>query len=439
MRPAVTGGPLGIGITPLVTMRDRLSASRRIGLTTLAVTALAVGVLFLFFKSAEQPQPTPSEVFLDSHWAQPIEPQGASPDSTAALVASLAPRDCGSCHPRQFDDWQSSNHARSMGKGLLWQLPLLGQDAGNRCLGCHAPLAEQKALQAQRIGWSHAPEFPPPGYVAEDLDQQGLVCAACHLRGHQVFGPPARSRTTPVPSVHVELTRHKAFEESEFCAPCHQFPDDGPQVNGKLQENTYQQWLNSPAAKKGEQCQNCHMPDRRHLWRGIHDPEMVRRAMTLNLELTPTEDGNRVLQATLANVGAGHHLPTYMVPKLLLNVELLQAADQPIQLAKKVIGWYVETDLRTERFDTRIPAGEQLTLSIPLRKITLPENGRLRVSLDVHPREHYERMFRDVVGNKNVSQETKLQVREVLDDAISAHYRLITQYIDLNQSRLYAK
>ena len=32
-------------------------------------------------------------------------------------------------------------------------------------------------------------------------------------------------------------------------------------------------------AREGRACQACHMPERRHLWRGIHDPEMVKRAL----------------------------------------------------------------------------------------------------------------------------------------------------------------
>ena len=42
---------------------------------------------------------------------------------------------------------------------------LMNQDQGNRCLRCHAPLAEQKALLALELGWPNAPKQPPPDYV----------------------------------------------------------------------------------------------------------------------------------------------------------------------------------------------------------------------------------------------------------------------------------
>ncbi|MBA7466455.1 hypothetical protein ES707_01639 [subsurface metagenome] len=45
-------------------------------------------------------------------------------------------------------------------------------------------------------------------------------------------------------------------------------------------ENTLVEWEQSPAARNGMTCQSCHMPQRRHLWRGIHDPDMVRSGLT---------------------------------------------------------------------------------------------------------------------------------------------------------------
>ncbi len=64
------------------------------------------------------------------------------------------------------------------------------------------------------------------------------------------------------------------FWKSDFCAVCHQFSPDQA-INGKLLENTVEGWRQSPQAAAGQTCQSCHMPSRRHLWRGIHDPDMV--------------------------------------------------------------------------------------------------------------------------------------------------------------------
>ena len=94
------------------------------------------------------------------------------------------------------------------------------------------------------------------------------MCAGTSASGRRRGGEVAED------GPHGGFTVSKAFEDSRFCAHCHQFPDDGPRIAGKLQEDTYQQWLASDYARQdaGKQtCQSCHMPDRKHLWRGIHD------------------------------------------------------------------------------------------------------------------------------------------------------------------------
>ena len=42
-----------------------------------------------------------------------------------------------------------------------------------------------------------------------------------------------------------------------------------------------------PQASRQVTCQTCHMPDRRHLWRGIHDPAMVAAASRRGSRATP--------------------------------------------------------------------------------------------------------------------------------------------------------
>jgi hypothetical protein len=50
---------------------------------------------------------------------------------------------------------------------------------------------------------------------------------------------------------------------------------------------------------------------RQHLWRGGHDPEMVKNALTIDFteEQRPRQD-SRVFQLTLTNTGAAHYVPT---------------------------------------------------------------------------------------------------------------------------------
>ena len=275
------------------------------------------------------------EQFLERHWRMPIPPQGPAPASFAPLERSLAPRDCGACHPVQYEDWRESIHARSMGPGIAGQLVELARrdPAGARaCLVCHAPLTEQSPVTRGAAGLEANPAFDPA------LQQEGVVCATCHVRGHQRFGPPPRAdaqglRVPRAQLPHNGATYTGAYERAEFCAACHQFGPRGPTLNGKPLENTYEEWRTSPAARRGLACQHCHMPDRRHRWRGIHDPEMVKSGVrvTLALDRARYRPGQRVrATVTVASVNVGHYFPTYVTPQVLVRAVLLGADGQPI-------------------------------------------------------------------------------------------------------------
>ena len=194
--------------------------------------------------------------FLVRHWRQPLASQGPPPGRFSALEASLAPEACGACHPAQLADWRTSLHSRSMGPGVAGQLvEMLESDPGSAlsCFTCHAPLAEQ----APRVA-DGARARANPVYDAA-LGARGLVCAGCHVRAHQRFGPPRRdgslTPTAPLETLpHNGVTRTPAFLRSEFCQSCHQFTPDGFALNGKLLENTYREWKASRFAREGVQC-----------------------------------------------------------------------------------------------------------------------------------------------------------------------------------------
>src|SRR5213083_1308508 len=221
--------------------------------------------------------------FLDRHWRRPLAPQGPAPARFSPLEASLQPEACGTCHPAQLADWKTSLHSGSMGPGVAGQLlEMLESEPGSAlsCFTCHAPLAEQAPLLADGARARANPVYDTA------LGAKGLVCAGCHVRGHARFGPPRRdgslAPTAPRETLpHNGVTRTPAFLSSEFCQSCHQFTPDGFALNGKLLENTYNEWKASRFARAGVQCQDCHMPDRRHLWRGIHDADMVRSGLSI--------------------------------------------------------------------------------------------------------------------------------------------------------------
>jgi hypothetical protein len=370
--------------------------------------------------------------FLIRHWPAVLPPQGNPPASFSALEASLAPQSCGTCHAAQYAQWKTSLHAHTMGPGIQWQLQLMSQQQGNKCLRCHAPLAEQKALVALQQHWPNRPTRKPPSWVPKDLADDGLVCAGCHVRHHQRFGPPPRKKI-PGKLPHGGFTASKAFQDSRFCAACHQHQekDNPPRINGKLLVDTWEQWQKSPQARKGVQCQNCHMPDRQHLWRGIHDAKMTRSAVDVNMVVKRTAANTVNIKTTVHNIGAGHYFPTYMVPKVTLIFSLRQRDTGVVrEFYRYVIGWKVNTELTKEQFDTRIPAGESRVLNLPL---SLPEADapwEIDLVINVDPDEHYERTFGKSLKEHadQLPAATLKELRRALSEDRARRYRLLEMH-----------
>lgn len=401
---------------------------------------LAAAVALIGGGCSRPPPPPSVGAFLHQHWPESLPAQGPPPAGFSALEGSLGPQSCGQCHPDQWQAWQASLHSRSVGPGLRWQLRLMDQAQGNRCLRCHAPLAEQKALVARELGWPARAEGGPPAYVPPDLARQGLVCAGCHVRGHRRFGPgPAPSGPAASGAVaaaapvadgrpHGGAESHEAFSDSRFCAACHQFPADGPRVAGKLQEDTLEQWKASPQAAQQQSCQSCHMPGRRHLWRGIHDAEMTRQAIDVGLQLLPpaSPGGPHKAVAVVRNVGAGHHFPTYMVPKVELHFTHVGADGRREPLGVQTIGWQVDTALKQEIADTRIPAGGERRFEQAFHA-PAAGGGSLELRLRVRPGEHYERTFLESLGHAGRMPAAAVEeLRASLRAIKAAEYDLLT-------------
>jgi hypothetical protein len=337
-------------------------------------------------------------------WQTPIPLQGAPPPTFSPLEASINPESCGTCHQQQYADWKTSLHAQSMGPGVSGQTQnLIQQDPATAllCYSCHAPLSEQAEKLEERGGFLANARFD------RTLQRQGLTCAGCHVRQHERFGPTYRegSAAASVPREklpHRGATTTPAFQRAEFCRSCHQFDEDGYALNGKLLENTYNEWKESPYAKAGMQCQNCHLPDRRHLWRGIHDPEQVRHGLTIKLttskkRYSPGETADAIL--TIENSGVGHYFPTYVTPKVFVRAELFDANGRAVAESREeaIIGREVTLDLSQELYDTRIPPKQTFTFRYrwPVRG----EDWKLKVDVTVHPDHFYERFFQSVLKN----------------------------------------
>jgi Cytochrome c554 and c-prime len=281
---------------------------------------------------------------MGTYWRLPVPAQGAPPPGRAPPLDRLDAETCGLCHAAQLADWRGSLHAAAVSAGLLGQLPAYDQATIEDCLNCHAPREEQQ------LPWSE--DEPRPSSAVGGVD-----CAACHVREWVHHGPRTETATP-----HGEVLGLTLFREAAFCAPCHQFDETGLAVNGKPLENTYDEWRASSFAAAGVTCQHCHMPGGRHTFRGVHDRNMTRAA----LSVSAVRQEHRVV-VTARNVGAGHYLPTYVTPRITLRIEGGQASGlrQAEHRIERRMAWTPEDGWR-ELSDTRLPPGEAVSLALTL-------------------------------------------------------------------------
>lgn len=362
--------------------------------------------------------------FLDCYWQRPLAPQGTAPSQFTPLETALDPASCGACHVQQFRDWSGARHANAMGPGVLGQL--LNMDAQARdeqqtCVRCHAPLAEQADSLATALASRNAD-------AGTGLHAQGLICAACHVRGNRHFGPARRDGSVPKAGdslPHGGWQARAAFADSRFCASCHQFDADGYALNGKLLENTYMEWKASPYAGEGRPCQSCHMPDRRHLWRGIHDPQMVRSGVSIGMVPPRIERGIVHAALTVRNTGTGHNFPTYVTPRVLIEIMQEDGGGHVIEGTRReyVIARQVPLDLSREIADTRLAPGAQALLDYALPRRRGATTLLYRVT--VEPDAYYTGFYRSLIAAGAGRGEA--MIRRALAESIASRYTLFEE------------
>ena len=387
-------------------MRRTLPRFSRRSAVPLALAILVAAVMMLAAISAR----TQGHGFDPSgFWRAPLASQGKLPPDWTSLERSLAPEDCGQCHADQLQQWRTSRHAQAFSPGLVGQLLTFDAADTAECMRCHAPLAEQHAAfeAARTVGLAHRPE-------QQGLASAGNGCGGCHVRHHRRFGPPQRNSGATGQS---ELAA-PFFESPEFCSGCHQFPAELA-VNGKPLENTYVEWKASPQASRQVTCQTCHMPDRRHLWRGIHDPAMVAAALTPRI----TSDAAGV-RFEIANTGAGHAFPTYVTPRVVMNAVALDAEGKPRPetLRSHLIARRVsyENEQWVEISDTRLLPEQTAAIEMPWTG-----SERARVWLEVDPDDYYEtQVYRELLQTLPHGGEAARLIAQAKSDAAKSRFRL---------------
>jgi hypothetical protein len=176
------------------------------------------------------------------------------------------------------------------------------------------------------------------------------------------------------------------------------------------------------------------MPDRQHLWRGIHDPEMVKQGVTvqLTLERKRYQVGDQVqAEVTLANTGVGHYFPTYVTPKVVVQFELVDEKGRRINhsLEEERIGREVTLDLSQELFDTRIPPGKSRSVRYVR---TISRSGlRLKASIVVSPDDFYIKFFEAKLRNAKTKKARGL-LHEALGTARKSSFILFEEEVVLS-------
>lgn len=394
---------------------------------------LSMGIGLIVLSTAPVRAVASTEAFLQQHWQRPLAAQGAVPDGYTAQEAALEPSACGSCHAEQLADWSTSLHSQAMGPGLMGQLLDMAPHARGEqqaCLRCHAPLAEQAdSLVAELTQLAAAVDGAETEADASavntselntsgQLHRQGLVCAACHVRQHQRFGPPRQDGSHPDPAQplpHNGWTASRAFQDSRFCAACHQFEPGEFALNGKLLENTYEEWRVSRYAAEGVSCQQCHMPQRRHQWRGIHDPAMVRSGVSIEADAPRLSADEIHAQLRMTNSGTGHRFPTYVTPQVVMHGYQQTAAGERLAGTDSyfVVARRVALNLSAEIFDTRLAPDE--TARLDYRMARHPDAQQLVFQVWVEPDTFYQLFYSSVLQSGQA-----VQGRELLQQALEA-------------------
>lgn len=273
-----------------------LSAVRRSRLTPAAV---AVPVLAPILR-AMRPRPPLVLALGASVLAALVDgTPGSGPRGHPCQGPDRAAASCGRCHDAVHAEWLDSAHARAF-TDPVFQRHLATRNRPQFCLPCHVPESVP-----DRLG-----TLPR---AREERRDEGVTCAACHLRGETVLGP--HGGDTPAHA----LARDPLFERrgsTALCSSCHDTAIASVLPLGRE--------FAASNRDGDESCIGCHMPSTRrppardpatgepagavrggrsHRLLGPGDPAFCASAFRFRLERHAAG-----LSVFLAN-GAGHGVP----------------------------------------------------------------------------------------------------------------------------------
>ncbi len=179
-------------------------------------------------------------------------------------------KNCSSCHAAYYNEWTNDKHSMSQNNPFFLSMYKDFRkdhpDKNGNCSLCHNPeaaidngfdvdLRKQRATKTNGISCDFC-------HKIEDVDQNDFKKGVTGLSILKICKGMKDIRIGSIKdpiqiSNKEELRYNSLYKTSLYCAKCH----EGSNGNIKIY-STFSEWLNSPAAKKGVQCQTCHMPVR---------------------------------------------------------------------------------------------------------------------------------------------------------------------------------
>ena len=264
---------------------------------------------------------------------------------------------CKSCHPAIWREWENSMHAKAWVDEIYQEIASQVKDREIKCDQCHAP----QPILITGIG-----EMPK---LRNKQREAGVSCLVCHLDAEGAMqGPPASAETY----FHANVTNPIYTAPTTLCSTCH----------GQLTVPEHDQvssFLNSKFAEGDKSCATCHMPvvnrlqstasyesikGRKHTWRGSRSVAQLRRAASLQLEITP-EKVSVKLQSKTGHILPGGTLRTIILEAKLLSPEDAERQKEQISISDKKQNRLLPNEERTYIFDT-LPSvvGDTITVRL---------------------------------------------------------------------------
>ena len=191
---------------------------------------------------------------------------------------------CRTCHPNHYKEWSVSAHAYAQLSPVFNAMQatvtkLTEGSNGDFCIRCHTQVGMNLGESTYMSNMDRCP-----------TSREGITCIVCHRLKNDygkvsgrfalitgdlltpVYGPTGDAELKRVLSqpdvyrvvtngavagrkIHTDINKFSALRTSGFCGSCH----DVTLFNGFRLEEAFSSFKNSPAAHRGENCQDCHM------------------------------------------------------------------------------------------------------------------------------------------------------------------------------------